>query len=158
MGKANPDIPNQIFEPDAVDRSSIDTLRTRQPQLYGVLLTVDQKIRQAEGFYVPTWMTISLGLCVAVHYSWLDPLLETDLAPFRNWATYTLITLAVTTACYLIWDRREKRAYQRARSTLIESARRHKTTRYELLTQIENHEPLRRVSTRLARDDRFEDG
>ena len=158
MDNADQDVHGKDFEFEAVDLSSIDALRTRQPQLYGVLLTVDQKIRQAEGYYVPTWMTISLGLCVAVHYAWLDPLLDTDLAPFRNWATYTLITLAVTTVCYLIWDRRERRAYLRARPTLIESARRHQTTRFQLLTQIENHDPLRRVSTRLARDDRFEEG
>jgi hypothetical protein len=128
-------------------------LAREHPRLYGILLSVNQRVDDAGSNAIWIFGLAAVGLCVAIHLRWLEPVLGVEMDSVRSGGVYTLIILVAIFigGSYIGWL--ERRAYAAHREEIRQALRGTDLDRYTLLAAIETDDSLEDVRPLIKKDD-----
>ena len=136
-------------------------LRLLNPELYGLLLAIDQRISDASGCLpklIATTGAVALSFAVhgrLFHGLTAEPRLHHLLDELRSGWTYALIGVVALAALIITQGWQERLAYERERRALSERLLRERAIPYEVVSQMEGDDSLSFVSKHMKRDPRW---
>lgn len=133
--------------------AQINPVRRHHEELYGFLLSLNQRL--AEAAAIPRWIVrfVFLSLILGLHLDWFSDLaLPINFEKLQNWWVYGLIFLFGFAINSLIKELAQHRIYANSRSELLRLLGESGMPKYRLLTQIEGDAALSDAAHILKKD------
>ena len=137
------------FEVEEGDRSS---LADSQPELYGRLLQINEKLSEAGGSLIIVAMIATLAACIGIHLHWLEQLVGPKIDAVRSFWFYGFALVAAFFGSLYSAKAWEGVVYRRLRDNLLRAISDAGLTPHKVLVQIEGDDALDDLADQLKTD------
>ncbi len=121
-------------------------------ELYGALLSANERIKGAGGNLVIISMIVGILFSFAVQLQWFEQFFDVDLSRIRHWSVYLVNAVICFFLGGILCDIFEKSAYRKYKQDIFYLARRADLSKYQLVANIAGDEDLTNIAEWLKKD------
>jgi len=127
-------------------------------ELYGYLLSLNEAIRGAVGYFYSFMFVITALACLAVHLAWVDDFLGMPVAKLQSWWLYLVVAVVMFVIACTVGESRYRGNYLRYRRGVMQAIDDAGLTKNSVLAMIHGDDSLARVADQLKSDGPTSDG
>lgn len=142
----------ELEDEEELDTVRVELLREDHPELYGALLSANQKLESAGGTIMILLLALGGVVCLAAGQKWIDALIKTNCDFLREWWGYVGIMVAALMLGGFLSELRERRVFASVRGELFHLMEDAGFSRYTLIATLEGSETLAKVAEHLKKD------